>query len=144
MIAVDTNILIGAHRRDSEFHGQATASLTELVESGKRWGIPWPCIHEFWAIATHPRIFKPPSTLQEASLQIETWLSSPRFQPIGESPGYWEQLKEILLKGKITGPPVHDARIAAICIQNGVTELWSADRDFSRIGNLKVVNPLVN
>jgi predicted nucleic acid-binding protein len=38
---------------------------------------------------------------------------------------------------------VHDARIAALCQQHGVRELWSADRDFSRFQGLAVVNPLV-
>ena len=37
---------------------------------------------------------------------------------------------------------IHDARIAAICLHNGVTELWTADRDFSRFKPLKTVNPL--
>jgi len=38
---------------------------------------------------------------------------------------------------------IHDARIAAICLENGVVELWSADRDLGRFAGLKVVNPLV-
>jgi hypothetical protein len=52
-------------------------------------------------------------------------------------------LQDIALKGKVQGPRIHDARIAAICLQNGVTELWSADRDLSRFRELKVLNPLV-
>lgn len=37
----------------------------------------------------------------------------------------------------------HDARIAAICIQYGVSELWTANRDFSRFAGLKTRNPLI-
>jgi len=47
------------------------------------------------------------------------------------------------VEGKIAGPQVHDARIAALCRDHGVHELWSADRDFSRFAGLAVVNPLV-
>lgn len=44
--------------------------------------------------------------------------------------------------GKMLGPRVHDARVAALCLQHGVTELWSLDRDHGRIPELKVQNPL--
>ena len=69
--------------------------------------------------------------------------NSPMCQLIGEGPGYFEQLKQLALKGKIKGPMIHDARIAAICLHNGVKELWAADRDFSRYRQLKTVNPLL-
>jgi predicted nucleic acid-binding protein len=38
---------------------------------------------------------------------------------------------------------VHDARIAALCVQHGVRELYSADRDFSRFPQIAVRNPLI-
>jgi predicted nucleic acid-binding protein len=38
---------------------------------------------------------------------------------------------------------VHDARVVAICLGNGVSALWSADRDFGRFPALRVRNPLV-
>ena len=48
----------------------------------------------------------------------------------------------LLVAGRVAGPRVHDARIAAICRYHGVDELWSADRDFGRFPDLNVVNPL--
>ena len=56
MIALDTNLLVYAHRRDSEWHAEATAAVRELAEGPAPWAIPWPCLHEFLAIVTHPRI----------------------------------------------------------------------------------------
>jgi uncharacterized protein len=53
-------------------------------------------------------------------------------------------LKEIATQGQIRGGQIHDARIAAICLQHGVSELWTADRDFSRFPQLKTRNPLVD
>jgi predicted nucleic acid-binding protein len=52
-------------------------------------------------------------------------------------------LRKSAVARRVSGPLIHDARIAALCRQHGVTELWSADRDFSRFPDLKVVNPLV-
>ena len=51
--------------------------------------------------------------------------------------------RALLVGGRVTGAQVHDARVAALCRQHGVRELWSADRDFSRFARLAVVNPLV-
>lgn len=142
MIAVDTNLLIYAHREDSDFHAQAVESLQRLAESGERWSIPWPCLHEFIAITTHPRIFNPPSPLPTALKAMDVWLESSSCEMIGEGPGYFPVLKRLSSKGKIAGPKIHDARIAAICVHHGVRELWTADRDFSRFESLKTKNPL--
>lgn len=143
MIAVDTNLLIYSHREDADFHNEALSAILDLAESGNRWAIPWPCVHEFLAIITHPRIFVPPTPMVTALEAIEAWLTSPACEMIGEEPGYFELFKELAIDGKISGPVVHDSRIAAICLHHGVQVLWTADRDFSRFGTLKTHNPVV-
>ena len=60
LIAVDTNLLVYAHREDSPWHDAAYRSLVGLAEGRTPWAIPWPCLHEFLAIVTHPRIYSPP------------------------------------------------------------------------------------
>jgi predicted nucleic acid-binding protein len=142
MIAVDTNILVYAHRKDSPWHEKAYKKLAQLVEGRTTWAIPWPCVHEFISICTHPKIFKPASSLEQALHQIEFWMESPFLRLINEGENYWDLLKKILVAGKIQGPMVHDMRIASICLESGVSELWSADRDFSRC-RITVTNPLL-
>ena len=143
LIAVDTNVLVYAHREDALFHDAALSCVTRLAEGRSPWAIPWPCVHEFFAIVTHKRIYNPPTGASQAIAQIEAWMESPSLVLLAESGMYWAQLKALLLRAKTAGPAVHDARIAALCLQNGAAELWSADRDFSRFAGLKVVNPLV-
>lgn len=143
MIAVDTNVLIYAHRRDSEWHERAEALIRTMAEGPASWAIPWPCVHEFIAIVTHPRVFAPSSTLTQAIDQVDAWLDSPTLVLLSEAPDHWPTLRSQLVTGRIKGPKVHDARIAALCTSHGVTELWSADRDFSRFPELVVRNPLV-
>ncbi len=142
MIAVDTNILVYAHRADSDWHLSADTSLTKLAESGVPWAIPWPCIHEFIAIVTHPRIYNPPTPLADAIEQVECWLEAPGLVLLSEAPSYWASFGRLLGKAKVIGPRVHDARVAALCLQYGVTELWTADRDFGRFREIAVSNPL--
>lgn len=143
MIAVDSNVLVYAHREDSPWHSSAFDRMVQLAEGRAPWTIPWPCIHEFLAIVTHPRIYAPPTPLAKAIDQVEAWLESPSLVLVSESEDYWEVLRNILQTGRVSGPQVHDARIAALCQQHGVTELWSADRDFGRFPGLSVRNPLV-
>ena len=143
MIAVDTNILVYAHRRDSQFHAEAFTAVSGLAADPSAWAIPWPCLHEFLAIVTHRRIYLPPSSLPQALDQIDAWIEAPNLVLLSESVSHWTELREFLVSGAIVGPQVHDARIAALCRQHGVRELWSADRDFSRLAGLTVANPLV-
>lgn len=141
MIAVDTNVLVQAHRRDAPFHDEARACVAELAQG--RWAIPWPCVHEFFAVVTHRRIFPTPSSARDALDQIAAWSESPGLRLLHETDGHLDQLAGLATAARTTGPQIHDARIAAICIGNGVTELLTADRDFSRFPTLLTRNPLV-
>lgn len=144
MITLDTNVLVHAHRADSSWHAPAKRCVKELAEGRRSWAIPWPCLHEFLAIATHPRIWLPPTPLPLAIEQVEAWMESPSLVLIGEGPGYWDRFKEAVANGRVAGPMVHDARVAAVALLHEVDELWTADRDFGRFPGLKVRNPLVS
>ncbi len=143
MIAVDTNLLVYAHREDSPWHDGAYEQIANLAEGRATWALPWPCIHEFLAIVTHLKIYAPPTPLRGAIEQVEAWLESPSLVLLTESDGYWQELRAALELGKISGPQVHDARVAALCLHHGVSELWTVDRHFGRFPNLAVRNPLV-
>lgn len=143
MIAVDTNILVYAHREDSPFHEAALRCVKELAEGAGAWAIPWPCLHEFLAIVTHPRIYAPATPLTRALEQVDAWLESPSLALLTESSAHWATLRALLLGSRVEGASVHDARVAALCQQHGVRELWSADRDFGRFAGFAVTNPLV-
>lgn len=144
MIAVDTNILVYAHRTDSPFHTPAAKRITELAEGSRVWAIPWPCVHELLAVVTNPRVYDPPSAIVVALDYIDALLQSPSLVMLAETDVHWRTLCSLMVAGRIIGGRVHDARIAAICMQHGVRELWSADRDFSRFPDLPVVNPLMS
>ena len=143
MIAVDTNILVYAHREESPWHGAARAKLAHLAEGSAAWAIPWPCVHEFLAIVTHARIWRPPTPMPTAVAVIQGLFASPGLVLLAEVEGYWGTLRRLLEGARTQGPSVHDARIAALCLTHGVRELWSADRDFGRFPELPVRNPLL-
>ena len=143
MIALDTNLLVYAHRRDSPFHDAAAKLIAQLAAGSATWAIAWPCLHEFYGIVTRPRIFSPPSTPDEALNQIDIWLEAPTLQLLSEDKTHWPRLRELIARARVQGAMVHDARVAALCLSHGVRELWSADRDFSRFPALRTRNPLI-
>ena len=130
MIAIDTNLLVYAHREDSEWHAQAKACLVDLATSGNPWAIAWSSLHEFLAVVTHPRIYTPPSPQAIAFEAIKAWQDSPGLHLLHEGPGYLDKLERLCVRARIAGGRIHDARIAATCLNHGVAELWTADRDF--------------
>lgn len=144
MIAVDTNLLVYAHREDAPFHHVAATCIRELAEGQRSWAIPWPCVMEFHAIVTHPRIYRPPTPVEMSLAQIDAWMESPTLSLLSESAMHWGRLRSLLSEGRVAGPLAHDARIAALCLTQGVAEFLSADRDFGRFPALVVRNPLVS
>lgn len=142
MKAVDTNLLVYAHREESPCCASARDVLRALVEGAEPWALPFPVLVEFLAVVTHPRIYAPPSPMKAALREVEGLLASPSARLLVESEDSWRTLAGVLAESGTTGPGVHDARVAALCIENGVGELLSVDRDFSRFPRLRAVNPL--
>lgn len=62
MIAIDTNILVAFVRTEYAHHDRARDRVRELAEGTAAWALPWPCVHEFLAVTTNPRIFRTPLT----------------------------------------------------------------------------------
>ncbi len=142
MVAVDTNILVYAHRADSTWHEAADRIVQELAEGTASWAIPWPCLYEFFAIVTHPRIYRPPTPVAATLAQIDAWLESPTLVLLHEGDAFWDALRPLLAQSAVQGGAVHDARVAALCHRHGVKTLLTADRDFSRFPGLRTTNPL--
>lgn len=144
MIAVDTNVLVNAHRKEAKHYQRCFAVLRMLAESHEPWALPWPCVAEFIGVVTDPGVFKPPSTAEEAIDQVRAWREAPTCRLINETGRTEETFLQLVLGSKqVVGPRVYDARIAAICLDHGVRELWTADRDYSRFSKLRTRNPLL-
>jgi predicted nucleic acid-binding protein len=143
VIAIDTQILIYAHRAEYPGHLKARACIAELALSGERWAIPMHCLVEFYAAVTGSRM-RPPSTPEQATEQIDSWLSSPTCGILSEDAKTWMVTRDLLRSARIMGGQAYDARIAAVCLQHGVTTLWTNDRGFFMFPALHVLNPLTD
>jgi len=141
VIALDTNLLVYAHRPEMADHESARSALAGLRSS---WALPWPVAHEFVRVVTEPQWFTDPTPLDRALHAVEALLGSGGGRPIGETALHWSRLADIAVAGRTARSMIYDARIAAICLAHGVEELWTADRDFGRFPSLRTRNPLIS
>ena len=141
MKALDTNVLVYAEIVSAPHHRRARALLKDLAEGPTPWAIPWPCVYEFLRVITHPRVFHPPVSIDVARSDLFKILSSPSLILLSETPRHTEILSRLLESSRPTGNLVHDAHIAALCLEHGVEELLTGDGDFARFPDLRVENP---
>ena len=142
MDAVETNILVYAHRREVREHRSAAQVVRQLAEAEVPWAIPWPCLFEFFSVVTNRRIWRDKaSTGFQAWDQIEAWLESPSLRLLTETEGFASVLRKFVNRPRVRGPVVHDARIAALCAVHGVDKLFTRDRDFSLFPEIETYNP---
>lgn len=145
MIAVDTNILVYAHRRESRYHATSRDLIRTFAEGPRAWAIPWPCFYEFFSVVTNPRIWKnAASSPDQAWQQLAAWTGSPTNVLLGETDDFLEVLQRFVRRPRVRGPIVHDARVAAICVAHGIEELLTADLDFALFPELSTRNPFVS
>lgn len=104
MIAVDTNVLVYAHREGSPFHEHARDCLDSLANGRAAWAIPWPCLQEFLSIVTHPRVYDPPTPLAFALDQIDAWLEAPSLVLLAETESHGPELRTLVESGRVAGP----------------------------------------
>jgi uncharacterized protein len=141
VIAVDTNFLVYARRTESIHHTEAKRLLAELSEGLRPWAIPWPCVYEFLRVVTHPRVFKPPTPLTKALEELDRLFDAPAIALLGEGPAHRAHLRHVFDASRASGNIVHDAHIAALLREHGVSEFWTTDRDFDRFPGIPVRNP---
>ena len=144
MQAVDTNILIHAEVESSPRHRPALDILRRLAEGTLPWAIPWPCIYEFLRVVTHPRVFHPPVPLKVALEDLQQVLASPSLLLLAETGRHASVLEQVLRQAGASGNLIHDAHLVALCLEHGVSELITGDRDLSRFEGLKIINPFAS
>jgi len=132
VIAVDTNILVYAHREELAQHAAARARVTALAEGDAPWAIPVFCLGEFVRVVTHPRVFDPPHTVDEACAALDRVLESPSVRILNPGDRFWTMLAAAVREGAAMGNLAFDAQVAALCRESGVSALLTEDRDFDR------------
>jgi len=135
MILPDVNVLVHAYREDAPRHAPVRAWLDELVHSDRAFGLSDFVLSGFLRVVTHPRIFAPPTPLEQALEFAEALRSQPNCIVLAPGERHWSIFTRLCREGDARGNLVPDAYLAALAIESG-SELVSTDRDFARFEDL--------
>jgi len=141
LIAVDTNLLIYAHRAALPEHRPARRALEDASQDPHGWGIPLPCISEFWSVVTHPAAAGGPSTPQQARAFLAGLVQHGGAAVWAPRDGFWERLTQLSADLRIQGPRIFDLQIALTAFDNGASEMWTHDRHFTTLPGLRRHHP---
>ncbi|HYL76045.1 MAG TPA: type II toxin-antitoxin system VapC family toxin [Bryobacteraceae bacterium] len=136
MILPDVNVLLYAFRPDSQDHRAYRKWVESVVNGQAAYGMSPQVLASLIRIATHPRIFAPPSTLAEATAFASVLMDQPHCQIVQPGPRHWTIYCDLCRRANAIGNLTQDAWLAAIAIESGC-EWITTDRDFSRFPGLR-------
>ena len=139
MIAVDTNILLYAHRAEMPAHAGALRRMRDLARGPVPFGLPVFCVAEFFRVATHPKVFDPPSRPEIALAAIEAVLAAPTARLLLPGETFPAHFAACARASGASGNLAFDVQIAALCREHGIGDLLTADRDFARFPELTIL-----
>jgi uncharacterized protein len=135
VILPDVNVLIYAFRADSTRHADCKRWLDGIVLADAQFGLSPLALSAAARIATNPRIFRLPSTVQEAFAFCDNLLGQPLCEQVRPGPRHWSISTRICQEADVRGPRISDAWFAALAIEQGC--LWiTYDRDYARFPEL--------
>ncbi|MBA3886897.1 MAG: PIN domain-containing protein [Acidobacteria bacterium] len=140
MTALDTNLLVYAHRSAAPEHRAARAAIERAASSGL-WGFAAPVVAEFWSVVTHPAASGRPSSPDEARRFLDA-LAEAGAQVWSPGVGFGLRLAQVAADLDVRGNRVFDLQIALCAFEGGARELWSHDSGFITVPGLRVVRPL--
>ena len=141
MILLDTNILVYAVNKDSEFHKIASEIHSKVIAGSIQVCLSLQNLIEFYSIITSNRVQNPLSATI-AFDEIDKYISDQRIKKIQFNGDALVTLKELAIKYDITAQNIYDLKIVATMLVNNVEEIITAnEKDFSKFCEIKVTNP---
>ncbi len=142
MIAVDTNLLVFAHRTRVPEHRAARKAIERASMDAAGWGFTLTNLLEFWSVVTHPAAPPRPSSPAEASAFVQALIKDADAQIWLPSAGLEQRLMQLGTELRICGPRIFDLTIALTAFEAGAREIWTHDLGFLSIPGLRTVYPL--
>lgn len=142
MIALDTNLLIYAHRAATPEHGRAQSAIQRACNAADGCGVALPCVAEFFSVVTHPAASGRPSRPDEAAAFLRGLVQQGGLVVWAPGPGATERLLQTAIDLDVQGARIFDLQIALCALDGGATELWSHDASFVKVPGLRLHDPL--
>ena len=141
MIALDTNLLIYAHRAATAEHRAARGAIEAALNSPGGCGIVLPSVAEFFSIVTHPTTSGRPSP-PKAATDFLASLRDSGVEDLLPGPGFASRLVQMATDLGVKGARIFDVQIGLCALDGGAAELWTHDGGFVKIPGLVIRDPL--
>ena len=139
---LDVNVLVYAADETSDRHVRARALLEHVATSPAITYLLWPVLLGYVRIITHPLIVQSPLSPEAAIADIDDLVHRPQIVTVGEGERFWETFKRARARPAAPrGNLVPDAHLVALMAENGVSTIWTGDRDFRRFSGITVKDP---
>jgi uncharacterized protein len=142
MIAIDTNLLVYAHRSSTPEHRAAQRAIEKACNDPRGCGIATASVAEFWGVVTHAKVPRRPSTPKEACDFLTSLVEQAGLEVWAQTREFGSRLAQVAADLGVRGNRIFDLQIALTAFENGATEIWTHDRDFSSLPALAVHDPL--
>jgi predicted nucleic acid-binding protein len=141
MIAIDTNLLIYAHRSATAEHRAARKAIEAALNTAGGCGITLPSIAEFYSVVTHPAASGRPSSARAAADFLAS-LRESGVEELAPGPAFAVKLVQMAADLGVVGARIFDLQIGLCALDGGATELWTHDGSFVKIPGLSVHDPI--
>jgi toxin-antitoxin system PIN domain toxin len=142
-VLLDANLLLYSVDQGSRHHGLSADWVRAAFQGQRRVALPWQTIGAFLRIATHPRVFARPLTVEAAWAAMEQWLAAPVCWVPAATERTAQILGDLLRHTDARGNLASDAQIAALALEHGLSVV-SLDSDFARFPGVRWTNPLID
>lgn len=136
---VDANVLVYASNRADPVHETARALVERLAAGPELVYLFWPALMGYLRIVTHQAILPRPLAPADAIANVTALLMRKHVRVPGEAEGFWDIFRSS--SPPLRGNAVPDAHLVALMRQNGVTTIYTRDRDFRKFEGIRVVDP---
>ncbi len=142
MLLPDVNVLIYAHVEDAiPEHFEYAEWITRLATGPEPFALSVLVLSGFVRITTNPRVFNPPSTLDQSLAFVSELTQRHTARIVGPGPDHLTIFESLCRQSGATGKLVADAQHAAVAVEHGCT-IVTTDSDFSRFPGLRWHHPL--
>ncbi|MCY3700336.1 MAG: PIN domain-containing protein [Gemmatimonadetes bacterium] len=138
----DTNVLVYAASKNSEFHLPCRQQLDEARRGPSPSFLTWSVCYEFLRVTTHPQVMPSPWRTGEAWRFLSELLNSPGVDLLTATPRHAAVLARTVEElPEIRANQMHDLHTAVLMREHGVSRICTRDAGFRRFPFLTVIDP---
>ena len=140
MIVVDVSLILLAADKAHPLAGRARAVLDALERGDRPFRVAATAIDVAATILGNEASAASPAEQSRVEARIQGLISAPQGGVLAEGPEHWQHLRTMFLSNPTIEPTY--ARLAAICVEHGVRELWTLDTTLSWLPTVRVASPI--